>query len=257
MFVQDQNGQSKSQSGENQSQQQDDAARAAAGDGSNQSTRPEGLADNYWDSEKNEPKWADLIKDHGELSKFKAEYEESTGKLPKAEADYTAPESLFDADTLKGLPEGAANLRIDPENPMFAAARKFALENRLPVEKFHDLVKQHALGVVQAMEGFRAQIKGEIAESIKALGTNGPAREKAVVDALKAKFGDKAPGMNELDGDYIEIFETLIEAAQKSNVVTFNNKRERETEKISDEDYEKMSPRERLEYARSAQAGGR
>lgn len=255
MLVRDQNQQQTSANDGNQSQA-DDAARAAADAASNSSTRPEGLADQYWDGEKNEAKLADLIRDHGELAKFKTEHDEAAGKLPKAETDYTAPEALFDAETLKSLPEGAADLVIDPENPAFAAARKFALDNKLSNEQFQGLLKQHALGVIQATEGMRAQIKAEVAASIKALGANGPSREKAVIDALKAQFGKKAPGMGELDGDFIQIFEKLIEGAQKSNVVTFDNKRDRQSEAISDEDYEKMTPRERLEFARSAKAGG-
>jgi len=255
MLVRDQNQQQTSANDGNQSQQ-DDAVRAGDAAASSSSTRPEGLADQYWDGEKNETKLADLIRDHGELAKFKTEQDEAAGKLPKAETDYTAPEALFDAEALKSLPEGAGDLVIDTENPAFVAARKFALDNKLSNEQFQGLLKQHALGVIQATEGMRAQIKAEVAASIKALGANGPSREKAVIDALKAQFGEKAPGMGELDGDYIQIFEKLIEGAQKSNVVTFDNKRDRQSEAISDEDYEKMTPRERLEFARSAKAGG-
>ncbi|MEO6381972.1 MAG: hypothetical protein ABIO35_08240 [Nitrobacter sp.] len=201
--------------------------------------RPEWLPENYWDGEKNEPKGADFRKSFDELTAFKAAQDSARLSRPQAAADYKT-ELPKDWKAPEGL-----EYKLNPDDPMVAQYREFALEAGLDQEKF-----EKGLGLVAALQvGELQQIKTARDAEITKLGANGSARVDAALTWMKANGFVEMPKMLVTAGIVGEV-EKLIQKFTSQGAASFNAAhREQAQTKMSEADYEKLSPRQKFEYA--------
>ena len=145
---------------------------------------PEGLAANFWDTEKNEIKISDLIADHSNLSKFKTETEERFKERPESPEKYELrlPEGVE-------LPEGL-EFEFQPDSPLAQMARQIAFDSGRGQKGFDELVA----AFVQHEISKDAEDKTAIEETYKAemqkLGERGKERTDAADAFLKANLSE-------------------------------------------------------------------
>ncbi|MCC7047198.1 MAG: hypothetical protein IT562_10835 [Alphaproteobacteria bacterium] len=251
-----------------QQQQGQAAAGSAAGSASNQATagaetnqqqaaaggstaapaRPEGLPDSYWDATAG-VKWADLLKDHGELTAFKAEQDSRRLTLPQSPDAYEPKLP----DDFK-VPDGV-DFEIDPTDPLLAQFRKDAHALGLDQNQFSKL-----LGTYAAAEVGRAQmLQQAFAAEKQKLGPTATERVTAIKQWIGAKLGgDPAVAAimpSIVTAEQVKVWEKVMSTFQSQGAGAFSQTgRDTAASKLSDDEYEKMSPSERLNYARSARA---
>lgn len=228
------------------------AAAAAAG-ASDQSqskpARPEGLGDSYWNDETGVD-FGKLLGEHQSLTEFKAETEKRLGAVPENLADYK-PELPKDFK----LPEGMKFEAMPEDAPVLKAAREWAKAAGLSPEQFKGLVGlQTQLAIADAQE-LQAAADMEKAK----LGEKGPGRLDHVVTFLQTKLGNEAA--NEIipmifTAKQLAAYERLIDLAKGGSPKFNGNGRDLEggPEEISDEEYDRMSPTAKIDYARERTA---
>jgi hypothetical protein len=139
--------------------------------------RPEGLADSYWDSEKNAIKTDDLVKRFNELSTKDAADAARKNSLP-ASPDAYKIELPKDFQ----MPVGQ-KFEFDANAPELAQARAMAHAKGWTQQDFSD-----ALGVFAAAKvGEQAQIDTARAAEVAKLGATGPTRVDAVTQWMDAQ----------------------------------------------------------------------
>jgi hypothetical protein len=192
---------------------------------SNEVVRPEGLPDQFWDAEKNAPKYEDLIKSHGELSTFKSEADAKLASVPAKPDEYKVPEQIADEEVAKLIPKGK-EITIDPKDPMLAAFREFAHAQKMTNEQFGEAVKLYIKQQIIEEKAFADAREAEI----KKLGNNGPQRQKAVNDFLLAHAGQKDAETllsSVFSAEQFEAMERLIARFSKQdNVLPLHAKRD-------------------------------
>ena len=139
--------------------------------------RPEGLADDYWDAEKNAVKFGDVAAHLKEFSELRKANEERAAQVPKD----GAYELKLPADVQ--LPDGFA---INEADPLLSEWKSFATENQLTQEQFSKALAMD-LKVKQAQH---AALQDALKQRDAQLGPNGAAR----VDALRKFFDAQAGG---------------------------------------------------------------
>lgn len=247
-------GSQATQTQQNQQTQQDNGQPAAAGAAPSRPTEfADARFDNYWDATGNRVKYDALAKDITDLTAFKAEQDAKRLSLPQKPEDYK-----LDLPKTFKVPDGIKFDGIDANDPRLAEARKFAVAHGLSQEGFSEILAiqaMHQIGEIQQIETAR---KGEIDK----LGANGPARVDAVATWLTARLGSEAGGallQRLVLASDLEAMEALVKQFSSQGATSFNGShRSGGNGQISDEAYEKMSPREKLDYARQARtAAGR
>jgi hypothetical protein len=142
------------------------------------------LPEQYWDADKNEAKYDDLIKGYADLATFKSEADAKLALVPEKPDGYKLPENIADDEIAKLIPQGK-DITIDPKDPMLAAFREFAHAQKLTGEQFGDAVKLYVKQQIIEESRFNEAREAEK----KKLGNNGPQREKAVHDFLLGHAG--------------------------------------------------------------------
>jgi hypothetical protein len=219
---------------------QADAAAAAA------PVRPEGLADAYWDA-KAGVKVDALLKDHLALSKSAAD---------RAAALATKPEDYEIPATVK---VGETEVALKADDPLMADARKLALEAGVPKAEFPKFLALHAKAVVAANAAAEAETDRIITEQRALLGANVDQREAAIKQAFEARAG--AGAFEHLRGALVtkvafEAMERFIEGALRGSATAFNQlgRQESAAARISDDEWNRMTPRERITWSRENKA---
>jgi hypothetical protein len=116
-------------------------------------------------------------------------------ELPK---DFTTPQGI--------------EFKLDPENPMLAPAKAFALRHGLSVEGWKELLALSGASAVTAAQQRKTFVEGEIAK----LGVNGTPRVTAITDFQKSYFGDEdmVKAMLPTTAKAVEGWERLIRERQ-------------------------------------------
>lgn len=215
----------------------------AAGASPNTSTKPDGLADSYWNADKGGVQFEPLLKDFRELSAHKAQSDLRRASLPVNADGYKA-----ELPNGYNLPEEFKDYKLDAADPRLPAARALAHELGIDQGGFARLLAIQADYDLGATKRAIAERDAEIGK----LGVNGPARVTAVTTFLEARNGGQksallagitsAAGMAEL--------ENLVKAVQTQGAASFSGShRERTPEDGKIEGYDKMS----FEQRRAAQ----
>lgn len=209
--------------------------------------KPEGFGESlasYWNDDKGAD-YGKLTEDMATLTAFKAERDSLAAQVPDNLDDY---EVALPADFK--LPDGMA-FEVKADDPILPEARALAKELGLTKDQFKGFVALEAKR--QIAEGKRLS---ELAAAEKTkLGSKGDDRIKAVTTWAEATIGkDKAGVLMPMmfTAKQIEAFEAIMKVAKGTGVQLNGGGREtQQPNGISEDDWAKMSPTQRIEYGRS------
>lgn len=210
--------------------------------------RPENIPEQFWDTEKGSLKSEDLLAAYSPLAeKAKAE-EERLAAYPKAAAD-------IPLDIPAGALGDGVKVELDPNNPLIGPARDLIFQKKLDPALLGEL----AGIVVKQQLAENAHFETRKAEENQKLGPNYVARIDAVDRGIAALVGPehaKALALGRFTAKQVEAFEAVLNAVTSQGTQPRPvNPRESQNPNpngISDEAYDKLSPKEKLEYARNS-----
>jgi hypothetical protein len=200
------------------------ASGAGGAGGAAAATKPEGLDDKYWDAAGNSVKTPDLLKDFGELTKYRTESEAAKAALiaDPAKIDWTIDVKAEDGTAFE----------INPEDPLFKAMAPELVG--LPQTAVTKLAT--TFGKVQAAA--RNEARKQLDTEMKALGGGDAAKGLERIDAaqknLAAVLGDRKDDKGaDIKGEDVakrfisglttaadvEVIEKLLESARDPNAV--------------------------------------
>lgn len=218
---------------------------AAQGDGSQSQkpARPEWLPEDYFDADKGAIKLDDFGKHYGEIATGAKAEVERLAAYPKKIEDLK-----FELPADLKLPEG---VKFDDTNPQFQAFRNFVFEKKLDPAIGTEVLGMYVREKAGEVDAINKRVDQELAK----LGDNGAAR----IESLRTFFTGKV-GADLAKSVMAGIFtEPQVKAMEKIMLAMSNqntqephggNRDEVNTE-ISDEDYAKLSPTEKLNLARN------
>jgi hypothetical protein len=189
---------------------------------------------------------ADAEKFVREHVSFKAAEDSRKLTLPQKPEDYKLglPKDFKAPQGIEFVP--------NEQDPLLPQARAFAQKYGLPQEGFEELV-----GLKAAIEiGNKQQIDNAKAAEVQKLGVNGTARKTAVDTWLIAELGEdlgKHVSMFTYTAKQVEAFEKLMAKARTQGASSFthqNREPPNEPGRVTPEQYNKMSPAAKLDYAR-------
>lgn len=226
------------------------AADAGAGDGGESSAqppqRPDYIPESFWDAEK-----GFKSDDFNALVAFKAEQDANRAQVPDQPDGYKValPKDFKLPDGFK-LPEGKEAI-IDDSDPRIADLRTFAHTNGMSQDQFEGMI---ALGA-QMDIAEQSRLDAALAQQKDLLGSKATERVNAVTTWLGAKLGGEfaealAPMM--FTAKQVEAFEALMRLNR--GTVPGHPGAGRDVGKIqlSEEEYNKMTPAEKINYARNS-----
>lgn len=181
------------------------AAPAAPAPAPAATTRPDWVGEQFWDGEKNSIKLDEFGKHYGEVAAFHKAEADRIAALPQKPEDYK-----FEIPKDVEIPDGM-QFAVSEDNPSLVAFRKFAHEKKLSPDIAQGV---YALYVAdKAHES--AVLRARVAEEVKKLGPNAPARGQAVLNFLVGRVGaDHAKALlrNRFTADEMVAFEKLYES---------------------------------------------
>lgn len=205
-------------------------AAAPNGDGSqhlNQQAvqKPDFLSADLWDAEKNQPKHDEVLKQFGELSKFKSESDAKLAAVPEKADGYKLPEKLVDDEVAKIIPQGM-DITLDEKDPRLAFFREYAHANKLSQEQFDAGVQGFLKLEIMQEKAFADATEAEN----KKLGTQADQRKGAVKSWLLSQIGEadaKAILGSVFSAAQFEAFERLqAKFSNNGNVIPFQQRRD-------------------------------
>lgn len=252
-------GQSSSGTSSQSSQTAGSAAQAGASDQTtqqqtNQQTqqaeapqRPDWVPDQFWD-DKAGVKGKDLRTQFDQLSQFHAAEQVRRNSLPASPDAYKLE---LGKDFV--MPEGMGEWKFDEADPLLPQARQVMHDidtgKISGQEAFSKLLGLYAAAQVGDAQKIKTARDGEVAK----LGANGPARVDAVINWARATVGDadaKALSSMLVTAGHVTAFENLIKKfAGASNGFSPQHREQSNEGKLSDADYDKLTPRQKMEYA--------
>lgn len=153
-------------------------------------TKPDGLADSFWDAEKGAVKFDDLTRTLGELTAIKETVEQRKAAVPEKPDGYK-PEL---PKTFKA-PQGIKIPELTADNPSFVKLREVAHKHGLPQEAVSDLVALKTELDLAELDAAGKAIDAEFAK----LGDKAKERVSAVENWLKANASaDEYPDLQQL-----------------------------------------------------------
>lgn len=214
--------------------------------GGEKPVRPEYIPESFWDADK-----GFKADDLNALVAFKAEHDANLAQVPeKADGYVVALPKDFQLPEGYELPEGQES-PIDENDPRIGAAREYAHANHFSQAQFEGLV---ALGAQMDIAEATA-LKEAAGKQRAALGDKADQRINAVTTWLGAKLGGEfaqalAPMM--FTAKQIQAFEAIMRLNRSGVPGNPGAGRDGGKPELSDAEYEKMSPTERINYARQA-----
>lgn len=210
--------------------------------------RPDWLPETMWDADKGFKK-----DEFDALVASKAERDSALASVPENADDY---EVKLPADFK--LPEGFSAQEgesvIDVDDPRVVALRSLAHTEKWTQTQFERVL---ALGVNMDIEE-QTRLSTAVGEEREKLGSRAAERIKSVTTWLSAKLGaDDAQSLHSMmfTAKQVESFERLMQLFKGDIRGTPGAARDTRPTELSDEEYEKMSPTQKINYARSAQSG--
>jgi hypothetical protein len=183
----------------------------------------------------------------GEMMTRQAAEDLRKATLPATPGDYAPdlPEKFT-------MPAGV-EFKLDPADSMLADARTWAHSRGLSQSDFSELVAIYASAKGKEQAFLNTAAAAEVAK----LGANGSQRVSAIDTYLRGLLGDDlaAPMRSVMVTEKIvRGWETIIHKFQSQGVASFSQAHREPGQaggKVSDEEYGRMSPAARLDYARS------
>lgn len=208
-------------------------------------TRPDYLPEAYWDAEKGEAKAGALTEALKKLGELEAAQAERAKLVPEKAEGYepALPEGFK-------LPDGI-EIQLDTNDPVYAAARAFAKERGFTQAEFSSLLELNAQRVVAEHRTLSAAVAAERTK----LGENRIARLDAVDSFLKGRLPEaQASALSNMlvTAAQVEAFETLMSSLSGDGVGGFSQKGQGAKATVSEEDWNRMSLEDRINYRRTA-----
>lgn len=223
----------------------DAGADKSGGDGgaAEKPARPDYIPENWWDGEK-----GFKSEDFQALVARDAENAARLAQVPEAADKYEAklPHDFKLPDGVE-IPDGESAL--NPDDPRIAAARDFAHANQMSQAQFEGML---AMGV-QLDLAEQGRINDAVKQQVELLGAKGAERVGAVKTWIAAKLpADQAEALTGMmfTAKTIEAFEALMRLNRGAVPGNPGAGREAGKTEISDEEYDKLSPVQRINYAR-------
>ncbi|NTG94250.1 hypothetical protein [Rhizobium rhizogenes] len=217
----------------------------AGSSGEQKPQRPDWLPESLWDGEKGFKQ-----QDFDDLVAFKAERISAEASRPESADAYEValPQDFKLPENIK-LEEGQSI--VDPADPRVVELRKIAHAKGWSQSDFQDVL---ALGVNMDIATQERQAEALKAESAK-LGSRSKERIEAVTSWVDAKLGPKLGNALKhmlYTAEQVEAFERLMSVNRGDVPGTPGAGRDVGKKEISDEEWDKMSPSARINYARQA-----
>ncbi len=209
----------------------------------NQLQRPDYLPESLWDE-----KTGFREKDYNDLVAFKADREAALAQVPDSADKYEAklPATFKLPEGVK-VPEG--ELALDANDPRISLLREVAHAKKWSQADFEEVL---AMGVnMDIAENKRLQ-ESAAGERDK-LGSRAKERVGSVLTWLDAKLGKEHAGALRgmmFTAKQVEAFEAIQRLARGDVPGNPGAGRDAKTTELSDEEYQKLSPTERINYAR-------
>lgn len=222
----------------------DDGAGGGSDGAAEKPARPDYIPENFWDADK-----GFKTDDFNGLVAFKAEHDANLAQVPEKPDLYEVklPKDFKLPDGVE-LPEGQES-PINADDPRISHLREFAHANQMSQSQFEGMI---ALGA-QMDIAERASIDAALAEQAEKLGAKGKERVSAITTWLGAKIGGElaeavAPMI--FTAKQVEAFEAMMRLNRGAVSGNPGSGRDSGKTQLSDEEYEKMSPTEKINYAR-------
>lgn len=205
--------------------------------------RPEFIPENFWDADK-----GFKSEDFNALIARDAEHASRLAQVPESPDKYEA-KLPHDFKMPEGVELGEGENLINPDDPRIADLREFAHANQMDQSQFENMV---ALGAKMDLAE-SGRLKEAMGQEVEKLGAKGKER----IGAVKSWIASKLPGEQGeallgviYTAKQVEAFERLMQLNRGGVPGNPGAGREPGKTEISDEEYDKMSPAERINYAR-------
>jgi hypothetical protein len=208
--------------------------------------RPEYIPEAHWDAAANK------VRDEAALS---AHFNEIIARDAAAQSQALSRPQTPDAYKIElpadFTPPPGVEFKFDAADPLLAQARSVAHENGLSQEGFSKLLGLYAGTQVASAQAVKTAHDAEVAK----LGPTGPARVDAVTTVFKAVLGEaegKQLASRLFTAADVQIAEKLV--AKLTGQGTFKQGGREPPQpagKVSQEEYDRMTPAQRWDYARS------
>lgn len=226
----------------------------AAGGGAEKPVRPDYIPETFWDADK-----GFKAEDLNSLLAFKAEADSKAAGLPESPDKYEVKVphefKLPDGVTLPNGPDGKPldiNTLIKSDDPRIEAVRKFAHTNGFDQAQFEGLVGMGVALDLAEKSRFDAAIQAEVEK----LGGKGQERVNSVMQWLGAKVGGELAAAVEpmiMTAKQIQAFEAIMRLNRGVGPGNSGAGRDgKNTGEPDDAAWDKMSPSDRIQFARNA-----
>lgn len=208
-------------------------------------TRPEYVPEAHWDATANKVKDDAALTAHfNEIIARDAAEQSRRLALPQTPEAYKA-----ELPTDFKPPDGI-DYKFNDADPLLAQARTLAKELGIPQEGFSKLLGLYAGAQVATAQQIQTAKNAEIAK----LGPTGPARVDAVTTVFKATLGEaegQVLASRMFTAQDVQIAEKLVaKLTQQGNFRGTGREPPSQPGRVSEEQYAKMSPAQRLDYTR-------
>lgn len=208
-------------------------------------SRPDWLPENFFDAAKG-PKWDDFGKHFSEVMTRDAAEQSRRLALPQKPEDVKV-ELPKDFQVPQGI-----EFTLDASKPEFSKLQAAAVKHGLSQEAVSDLVGVYAETLVGSETTLNAAKQAEIAK----LGANGPARVTTLETFFTGLVGvDKAKAISGMmvTSTIVQALETAAAKFASQGAASFSQQHREPNDrggKVSEEQFAKMSPADRLDYTR-------
>ena len=220
-----------------------EVAGGNGGEGGDQKpVRPDYIPESFWDEEK-----GFKADDLNALVALKAEQDSRSASVPATKEEYKV--ALPAEFKIEGLDIKEGESPIDENDPRVGFARDFAHSQGFTQPQFEGLI---ALGVQMDMAE-QTSLNEALNAQVEALGGKAKERVKAVTDWIGAKLGGEAAASLApmlMTAKQVQAFERIMQLNRGAVPGSPGAGRDVGKPEISDEEYDKMSPAEKINYAR-------
>lgn len=217
------------------------------GGGAELPVRPDYIPEDWWDAEK-----GFKTDDFNALVAFRAEHQSNMAQVPETADGYEVklPQD-FKLPNGFQLPQGQKDI-IDANDPRIGVARDYAKANNFSQAQFEGLI---ALGAKMDIAETQ-RLQEAAAAQREALGGKASERINAVTQWLGSKIGGELAGALAsmmFTAKQIQAFEAVMRLNRGTVPGVPGAGRDGGKNNLTEEEYNKMSPSEKLAYARNSQ----